>query len=154
MGTVPWQLIAVEDAEAETIDLKTGATLLGKGQRATPGLDDDNVSRVAARIQVGPGRIHFTSMAHPGFLRITPADTGMARKLVRGQAVLLAMGDMIDMASTTDLNAPSSRFTYMLAEHILESDIQVNISSSRLHAALLVNPPSAHCVSSHLHCYF
>ena len=83
MGTVPWQLIAVEDAEAETIDLKTGATLLGKGQRATPGLDDDNVSRVAARIQVGPGRIHFTSMAHPGFLRITPADTGMARKLVR-----------------------------------------------------------------------
>ena len=127
MDTVPWQLIAVEDAEAEPINLKLGATLLGRGQRATPGLDNDSVSRVAARIQVGPGRIQLTSMAHPGFLRITPADTGMVRKLVRGQAVLLAMGDMVDVASTTDLNAPSSLFTYMLAQHILESEIQVNI---------------------------
>ena len=127
MGTVPWQLLAVEDAEAEPINLKLGATLLGRGQRATPGLDDDSVSRVAARIQVGSGRIQFTSMAHPGFLRIIPADTGMARKLVRGHAVLLAMGDMVDMASTTDFDAPSSRFTYMLAEHMLESDIHVSI---------------------------
>lgn len=126
MGTVPWQLIAVEDAEAEPINLKLGATLLGRGQRATPGFDDDSVSSVAARIQVGADRIQLTGMAHPGFLRITPADTGVARKLVRGQAVRLAMGDMVDMACTTDLDARSSRFTYMLAEHILESDIQVN----------------------------
>lgn len=138
MSIVPWQLIAVEDAEASSIDLKTGATLLGRGQQATPGLNDDSVSRVAARIQVAPGRIQFTSMAHPGFLRITSAETGTVRKLVRGQAVLLAMGDMVDMASTTDLDAPLGRFTYMLAEHIVESDIQVNFTRSRPHAALLL----------------
>ena len=127
MSAVPWQLIAVEDADLPSIYLKTGATLLGRRQRASPGLDDDSVSGIAARIQVGPGRIQLTSMAHPGFMRITSADTGMARKLVRGQAVLLEVGDMVDLASATDLNAPASRFTYMLAEHILESDIQVNI---------------------------
>lgn len=127
MSTVPWQLVAVEDAELSTINLKLGATLLGRGQRATPGLDDDSISRIAARIQVDPRRIQFTSMAHPGFLRITSADSGVAKKLVRGQAVLLAMGDMIDLACSTELCAPASRFTYMLAEHIPDSDIQVKL---------------------------
>ena len=125
MSTVPWQLVAVEDADLQTINLKSGGTFLGRGQRATPDLEDESVSRIAARIQVDPGRIQFTSMAHPGFLRITSADTGVAKTLVRGQAVLLAMGDMIDLASTSDLCAPASRFTYMLAEHVLDSDIQV-----------------------------
>ena len=35
------------------------------------------------------------------------------------------MGDMVDLLGVTALDAPASRFTYMLAEYFPESDIQV-----------------------------
>lgn len=132
MSTVPWQLIPVEDADLAPINLRLGATLLGRGQKASPGLDDDTLSRTVARMQVSTGRIQLTSMAHPGFLRINSADTSGVKQLARGQAALLATGDMVDLRSVAALGAPASRFTYMLAEYFPESDIQVQIPAKAL----------------------
>ena len=120
-----WQLIPVEDADLQPIDLKLGATLLGRGQRASPGLQDDSVARTAARLQVSAGHVQITSMAHPGVLRVTGSDSSETRKLARGHAALLALGDLIDFANVTDVSVPSSRFTYMLAEYFPEDDVQV-----------------------------
>ena len=126
MTTVPWQLIPTEDTDLEPIGLKSGATLLGKGQRASPGLEHDSISRTAARVQVTAGRIQLTSMSHPGFLRIASSEITEVKKLARGQAALLALGDVVDFCSVIDVNAPSSQFTYMLAECFPdEPDIQV-----------------------------
>lgn len=128
MTTVPWQLIPVEDAELEPIDLKTGASLLGRGQRASPGIEDNCVCRTAARVQVSTGRIQLTSVSFPGFLRITPSESSEAKRLARGQAALLAVGDIVDFSSVSDLTAPTSRFTYMLAE-CFPDDSQVGLKS-------------------------
>ena len=132
MGTVPWQLIPVEDADLDPINPRLGATLLGRGQKASPGLDDDSVSRTVARLQVNAGRIQLISMAHPGFLRITSAHTSVVKQLARGQVALLATGDIVDLRSVAALDAPASRFTYMLAEYFPESDIQVQIPAKAI----------------------
>ncbi len=128
MATVPWQLIPVEDADLESIDLKTGASLLGRGQRASPGLHNDCISRTAARIQIGAGRIQLTCMCFPGFLRIISSESSEAKQLARGQAVLLAVGDIIDFSSVSDMATPNSHYTYMLAECFPDTDIQVGCS--------------------------
>ncbi len=125
MTTVPWQLIPVEDADLESIDLKTGASLLGRGQRASPGLNNDCFMKTAARVQIGAGRIQLTCMSFPGFLRIISSESSEAKQLARGQAVLLAVGDIIDFSTVSDMAAPTSRFTYMLAECFPDTDIQV-----------------------------
>ena len=75
MATVPWQLVAVEDADLEPINLRTGATVLGRGQKFSPGFDYESMPRIAARMQVSTGQIQLTSMTHPGFLRVTSAET-------------------------------------------------------------------------------
>ncbi len=128
MTAVPWQLIPVEDAELESIDLRTGASLLGRGQRASPGLNDDCIAKTAARVQIGAGRIQLTCMCFPGFLRILSSESSEAKQLARGQAVLLAVGDIIDFSSVSDMAAPHSRFTYMLAECFPDTHIQVGCS--------------------------
>ena len=128
MTAVPWQLIPVEDAELESIDLRTGASLLGRGQRASPGLNDDCISKTAARVQICAGRIQLTCMCFPGFLRIISSESSEAKQLARGQAVLLAVGDTVDFSSVSDIAAPNSRFTYMLAECFPDTDIQVDCS--------------------------
>ncbi len=107
MTAVPWQLIPVEDAELESIDLRTGASLLGRGQRASPGLNDDCISKTAARVQICAGRIQLTCMCFPGFLRIISSESSEAKQLARGQAVLLAVGDIVDFSSVSDIAAPT-----------------------------------------------
>ena len=126
MAAETWQLIPVEDADLQPIDLRLGATLLGRGQRASPGLADDSISRTAARLQVSVGRVQIISMAHPGFLRITSSENGDLKKLARGHAALLALGDSVDFVSVSDATQPTSRFTYMLAEVFPDEDVQVS----------------------------
>ena len=112
-----WQLIPTESAVLEPIDLKQGALLLGRGQRASPGITDEAVAKIAARVHANADRVQVTAMANN--LKWWRDD--QPQKLGRGQSVLFQTGDLIDLSSSGDSSAPASEFTYMLAESLLET---------------------------------
>lgn len=111
-----WQLIPTESAVLEPIDLKQGALLLGRGQRASPGITDEAVAKIAARVHANADRVQVTAMAN----NLKWWRDEQPQKLGRGQSVLFQMGDVIDLSSNGDSSAPASDFTYMLAESLFE----------------------------------
>ena len=111
-----WQLVPTESAVLEPIDLKNGAQLLGRGQRASPGISDECVPKLAARMHTAAGRVQITSMSNS--IRVWRND--QPQKLGRGQSSLFQIGDTVDLISNVDTFAPASEFTYMLAESLLE----------------------------------
>ena len=111
-----WQLVPTESAVLEPIDLQDGAQLLGRGQRASPGIAEECVPKLAARIHTAAGRVQITAMSNS--IRVWRND--QPQKLGRGQSALLQIGDTVDLSSNADFSAPASDFTYMLAESLFD----------------------------------
>lgn len=121
-----WQLIPTESGDLLPIDLKDGAHLLGKSQRASPDINSDSVAKIAARIHAKADRVQLTAMAV--HLRVWRND--QPQLLGRGQSVLLTTGDLLDLGSNADVAAPAGEFTYMLAESLLEETPLVSAATA------------------------